>query len=265
MSRNITILFVVIALVLGFLAAVIAKRYIEQATAGGRDAVVQSEAVSVVVAKQDIPMAARLTAGDVRVEAVPRSIVPEGALTDPQAAVGRGAATTIARGEVILEARLTAEGVGGGLPGMIKEGYRAITVKVNEVVGVAGFIVPGTFVDVLTTIRRRGEGDSEPETRMILQNVRVLAAGPYLERDRENKPVTVNAVTLEVTPEAAEMISHAQNEGEIRLALRNRMDQEEVATPGIDTSSLLVGRQPAKSGGRGVEVVLGTQVTQQSF
>ncbi|MDP3937006.1 MAG: Flp pilus assembly protein CpaB [Deltaproteobacteria bacterium] len=264
MSRNITIIFVVIALVLGFLAAVVAKRYIEQATAGGRGALVESDAVSVVVAKQDIPMAASLTAGDVRVEAVPRSIVPEGALTDPQAAVGRGAAAPIARGEVILEGRLTAEGVGGGLPGMITEGFRAITVKVNEVVGVAGFIVPGTFVDVLTTIRRR-EGDAEPETRMILQNIRVLAAGPYLERDRENKPVTVNAVTLEVTPEAAEMISHAQNEGELRLALRNRMDQEEVATPGVDTNFLLVGRQQTKTGGRGVEVVLGTEVTQQSF
>lgn len=265
MSRNITILFVVIALVLGFLAAVVAKRYIEQATAGGRGAVAESDAVSVVVAKQDVPMASSLTAGDVRVEAVPRAIVPEGALTDPKAAVGRGTAAPIARGEIILEGRLTAEGVGGGLPGMIKEGYRAITVKVNEVVGVAGFIVPGTYVDVLTTIRRRGEGDSEPETRMILQAVRVLAAGPYLERDRENKPVTVNAVTLEVTPEQAEMISHAQNEGEIRLALRNRLDQEEIATPGTDTNFLLVGRQTKTIGGRGVEVVLGTEVTQQSF
>lgn len=264
MSRNITILFVVIALVLGFLAAVVAKRYIEQATAGGRGAVAQSDAVSVVVAKQDIPMASTITAGDVRVEAVPRSIVPEGALTDPKAAVGRGTASPVARGEIILEGRLTAVGVGGGLPGMIKEGYRAITVKVNEVVGVAGFIVPGTYVDVLTTIRRR-EGDSEPETRVILQNVRVLAAGPYLERDRDNKPVTVNAVTLEVTPEQAEMISHAQNEGEIRLALRNRLDQEEVATPGTDTNFLLVGRHPQTTSGRGVEVVLGTEVTQQSF
>lgn len=264
MSRNITILFVIVALVLGFLAAVVAKRYIEQATAGGRSAIVEREAVTVVVAKQDIAMASTLTAGDVRVEAVPRSIVPDGALTDPKAVVGRGAAAAIARGEIIREGRLTAVGVGGGLPGLIKEGYRAITVKVNEVVGVAGFIVPGTYVDVLTTIRRKVGDRNEPETRMILQNVRVLAAGPYLQRDREDKPVTVTAVTLELLPDQAEMVSHAQNEGELRLALRNRMDQELVATPGTDTNFLLVGRQ-VSSGGRGVEVVLGTEVTQQSY
>ena len=264
MSRNITILFIVVALVLGFLAALVAKRYIEQATVGGAGAVVQSETVTVVVAKQDIEMASTLTAGDIRMESVPRSIVPKGALTDAKAIVGRGAAARITRGEVILEERLTAVGVGGGLPGMIRDGYRAITVKVNEIVGVAGFIVPGTYVDVLTTIRRRVGENDEPETRIILQNVRVLAAGPYLQRDRENKPVTVNAVTLELLPEHAEMVSHAQNEGELRLALRNRMDQAEVATPGTDTNFLLVGRQ-ISSGGRGVEVVLGTEVTQQSF
>lgn len=263
MSRNITIVFVVIALLLGFLAALVAKRYIEEAASRGRAASGGGGTVQVLVARNDIPVAANVTAADVRMESVPRSVVPRGALTDVKAAEGRGAAASIAQGEILTDGRLTPKGVGGGLQAMVQEGYRAVTVKVNEVVGVAGFIVPGSRVDVLVTIR---QGDSSG-TKIILQNIKVLAAGPYLQKDKEDKPVTVSVVTLEVLPEQAEMISHAQNEGDIRLAMRNQLDQEEVATPGTNSGRLLSGgRGSARpSGSRGIEVVLGTKVTQQTY
>jgi pilus assembly protein CpaB len=118
-------------------------------------------------------------------------------------------------------------------------------------------------VDVLVTIRR---ADSVG-TRIILQNIKVLAAGPYLQKDKEDKPVTVSVVTLELTPDQAEMVAHAQNEGDIRLALRNQLDQEEVATLGTNSTLLLTGGRrgggPADS--HAVEVVLGTKVTRQTF
>ena len=263
MSRNITIVFVIIALLLGFLAALVAKRYIEEAASRGRAAKGGGGMVQVLVARTDIPLAATVSATDVRVESVPRSIVPRGSLTDVKAVEGRGVAASIAQGEIVTEGRLTPRGVGGGLQAMVQEGYRAVTVKVNEVVGVSGFIVPGSHVDVVVTIRS-GEGSG---TKIILQNIKVLAAGPYLQKDKEDKPVTVSVVTLEVAPEQAEMISHAQNEGEIRLALRNQLDQEEVATPGTNSSLLITGGRGAgrPSGSRGIEVVLGTKVTRQTF
>jgi pilus assembly protein CpaB len=263
LSRNITIVFVIIALLLGFLAALVAKRYIDDQTARSRTAGAGG-AVQVLVARNDIPVAAVLTPSDVTRTSVPRSIVPRGALTDPKMIEGRGASTAILQGELVTESRLTPKGVGGGLAAMITEGYRAVTVKVNEVVGVAGFIVPGSRVDVLTTIRPQ---EGAPGTKMILQNVRVLAAGPYLQQDRESKPVTVSAVTLELLPEQAEMVAHAQNEGEIRLALRSSIDTEDVPTPGTNTASLLGSRRrgAAPSSDRGIEVVLGTHVTHQKF
>jgi pilus assembly protein CpaB len=268
LSRNITILFVIIAVCLGFLAAMAANQYIKKRTSEGR--LESAGATQVVVARGDLPVATTLGTEDVRVIRVPASVVPKGAFTDSKAILGRGTATAIDQGEIITESRLTPVGVGGGLPAMIREGYRAITVRVNDVVGVAGFIVPNTHVDVFTTLRPRGgETAGTPGTKLILQNIRVLAAGPYLERDKDNKPVKVTAVTLEVTPEQAEIVSHAQNEGEIRLALRNRLDNGEVSTPGVTTSVLLAGRGgPAKSPSilrEGIEVVLGTKVTHQSF
>ena len=263
MSRNITIVFVVIAVLLGFLAALVAKRYIEEAASRGRASAEGGGMVQVLVARNDIPVAATLTATDVKMESVPRSIIPRGALTELKAVEGRGVAASIAQGEIVTDGRLTPKGVGGGLQAMVQEGYRAVTVKVNEVVGVAGFIVPGSHVDVLVTIRQ----ENAAGTRIILQDIKVLAAGPYLEKDKDNKPITVNAVTLEVKPDQAEMISHAQNEGEIRLAMRNQLDKEEVATPGTNSTLLLTGGRGAArpSGARGMEVVLGTQVTHQTY
>src|SRR5215211_1524128 len=143
------------------------------------------------------------------------------------------------KNEPILPAKLASKEAGAGLPPVIPEGMRAVSVRVNEVIGVAGYVLPGTRVDVVATASP-SESHSDTTSRVILSNVQVLTAGTRMEQDQDKgKPVQVTVVTLLVNPEQSERLALASTEGKIQLALRNPMDQGAPATPGIKTAALV--------------------------
>jgi pilus assembly protein CpaB len=195
----------------------------------------------VVVARKSLPMGTRLSAEDLNVIAWPSKNPMAEAFSDPAKVVNRGLLDSVAENEPITEMKLAPLEAGAGLSPSIPTGMRAMSVKVNEVVGVAGFVVPGTKVDVLVTLRR-GE---ESMTRTVVSNVQVLTAGTRYDQDRlkDGEPIPSTVVTLMVTPDDGEKITLAQNEGKIMLALRNPLDTQQTETQGIRSANLL--GQPA--------------------
>ena len=201
---------------------------------------------AVVVAAADLSLGAELKNEDLQVLSFPAGQAPEGAFAKPQDILGRGLIVPIVKNEPILEAKLAPKEAGFGLPPVIPEGMRAVSVRVNEVVGVAGYVLPGTRVDVVATASP-GNQPGDVTSKVVLANVQVLTAGTRLEQDqKDGKPVQVNVVTLLVTPEQAERLALASNEGKIQLALRNPLDQGAPATPGIRPAVLMgTARPPA--------------------
>lgn len=194
----------------------------------------------VVVAARDLPMGAVLRLDDLRLISWPADALPSGYASSPGEVVGRGLISAVRENEPLLTGKLADKEAGGGLPILIPEGFRAVSVKVDEVIGVAGFVLPSTRVDVLVTLGGRS-GQGRSTTRVILQNIRTLAAGQSVQRDFEGKPQTVTVITLLVTPHQAEILTLAATEGRIQLALRNTLDTNEVETSGAGVSALLGG------------------------
>jgi pilus assembly protein CpaB len=153
------------------------------------------------------------------------------------------AVTNIAAREPITEARLAPEGSSAGLSAVIPEGYRAMTVKVDDAAGISGFIMPGTLVDVVVTIDpREGGGRQDPVSKIVLQNIKVLASGQNIDKpENEREANSVKAVTLQVTPEQAEKLALASSEGKLQLVMRNQIDQGDEQTPGVNKRNLLSG------------------------
>jgi pilus assembly protein CpaB len=165
--------------------------------------------------------------------------LPKAALIKKEAAIGRGVVSQLYEGEPIIETRLAAAGAGGGMAATIPPGMRACAVRVNDIVGVAGFVVPGMRVDVIISgIEPGGAAAQGPKVKTILQNIQVLSAGTNIQKDNEGKPVQVPVVNLLVTPEQAEVLSLASNETRIQLVLRNPLDNETAKTPGAGMTSL---------------------------
>ena len=197
------------------------------------------QTVGIVVAVVDIPLGATINANQVAVSAWPKDNYPKDALADPKIAVGRTALRDFVRGEPVVEGKLVPVNKPAGLLSLrVPQGMRAFSVKVNEVVGVGGFIVPDTRVDVVVTTPISSRSQDQI-SKIVLENVRVLAAGQVVEQQKDNKPVTVNTVTLAVTPEDAEKLALASNDGKIQLVLRNYADSDNVVTGGIDKGRLL--------------------------
>jgi pilus assembly protein CpaB len=172
--------------------------------------------------------------------------IPKGASTKVQDLLGRGVTTTIYAKEPVIDSRLAPKGAGGGLAAMIPPGMRAVAVRVNEVVGVAGFVVPGMRVDVLISGSAPGGGGGQGTlTRTLLQNVEVLSAGQDFKKDAEGKPVVVQVVNLLVNPAHAEQLSLAANQTTIQLVLRNPLDRDTTATPGTALGLLFGGSRVA--------------------
>jgi len=193
----------------------------------------------VVVAANDLDVGAEITREDIRVIDWPQASMPAQAISDPKDVVGRGLVLPVIQNEPILTMKLADKNAGGGLPPAIPPGLRALSVRVNEVIGVAGYVLPGTRVDVLATVNP-GNSQAEITSKVILTNVQVLAAGTKIERDvHDNKAIPVSVVTLLVAPEEAERLTLASGEGKIQLALRNPLDKETPATPGIRPAMLL--------------------------
>jgi pilus assembly protein CpaB len=192
----------------------------------------------VLVAARDLQVGTMLREEDVSFERWAGKPVP-GMLQDKKAALGRGVVSGMYKGEPILEKRLAQPGAGAGLAAIIPAGMRACAVKVNEVVGVAGFVLPGMRVDVLVSGTPPGaRPEMGPKVRTLLQNIEVLSAGANLQKDGEGKPVQVQVVNLLVTPEQAESLSLASNETRIQLVLRNPLDTRTEQVSGTAMANL---------------------------
>jgi pilus assembly protein CpaB len=193
----------------------------------------------VVVAATDLELGAQVRPDDLRVIDWPANSVPEGAFSSPDEIVGRGLVMPVIQNEPILPMKLAGKDAGAGLPVVIPEGMRALSVRVNDVIGVAGYVLPGTRVDVLATASPT-TSQADTTTKLVLSNVQVLASGTKMEQDTEQgKPMAVNVVTLLVDPEQAERLTLGATEGKIQLALRNPLDKSEPETPGVRPAVLL--------------------------
>jgi pilus assembly protein CpaB len=178
-----------------------------------------------------------VTEKDVKLVGWPGDALPSGYIRSVADAVGRGVITPVAENEPLLEAKVSTKDAGGGLPIIIRDGMRAVSVRVDEVIGVAGFVLPGTRVDVLLTLDKNA---NRPQaiTKTLLQNVHTLAAGQSVTRDKEGKPQTVTVITVLVSPDDAELLALAAKEGRLQLALRNTLDTLAVTTSGARADKL---------------------------
>ncbi|MCC7175584.1 MAG: Flp pilus assembly protein CpaB [Bryobacterales bacterium] len=197
--------------------------------------------IPVVVAARNLPVGTMIAEGDLRV-AEWSGAVPAAAVKKKEDVLGRGVVASIYEGEPLLESRLAAKGAGAGLSATIPPGMRAVAIRVNEVVGLAGFVVPGQRVDILVLGMPPGGSDTVGTiTKTILQNIEVLSAGQNIQKDAEGKPVTVQVVNVLVTPEQAEVLSLISNDMRIQLILRNPLDTQETKTPGMSAGSVFSG------------------------
>lgn len=235
MNRGVrTAVVLVIALVMATLASY--ALYLAVQSMPVREVEVNS--VPVVVATQDLPVGTMLTADHVKLTQWPASSPVSGGFAEVTDVSDRGLIAPVVMNEPITEVKLAPREAGGGLPPSIPLGMRAISIKVNEVVGVAGFVVPGTRVDVLATV---GRLDGGTMSKVVVSNVQVLTAGTRydLETSRSGEPLPSTVVTLMVTPEEAERIALASNEGALVLTLRNPLDTKPTETEGIRTAALM--------------------------
>jgi pilus assembly protein CpaB len=225
----------VLALTSGAVAALLALRYLRERTTPLMAA--EPKRANIVVSARSLPVGAVVSERDVKVVSWPGDAVPSGYIRSVKDAVGRGIITPIAENEPLLTAKTSTKDAGGGLPIIIRDGMRAVSVKVDEVIGVAGFVLPGTRVDVLLTLDKNA---TRPQaiTKTLLQNVQTLAAGQSVTRDKEGKPQTVTVITLLVSPDDAELLALASKEGRLQLALRNTLDTLAVATSGARADRL---------------------------
>ena len=201
--------------------------------------VMQTATQPVVVAAADLQLGAELKKEDLTTINFPVGQAPDGSFPKVSDVVGRGLIVPMVKNEPVLSAKLASKEAGAGLPPVIPEGMRAVSVRVNEVIGVAGYVLPGTRVDVVATASPN-ESRADTTSKLILSNVQVLTAGTRMEQDQEKgKPMQVTVVTLLVNPEQSERLALASTEGKIQLALRNPMDQTSPETPGVKTAALV--------------------------
>jgi pilus assembly protein CpaB len=237
MKNTRALLMLVVAVMAGLAAVVMASRWLMQQS---------GEVNKIAVATTDVNLGQRLTPELIKLTDWPATSMPQGAFTDLQKLDGRVLKTSILRGEPLMEAKLAPVGTKGGLSAVIEDGKRAITVRVNDVIGVAGFALPGNYVDIIVnTQQEHGKNDKDQNiSKIVLERILVLAVAQEVGRD-DTKPRVVNAVTLEVTPEQAENIDLARSVGTLSLVLRNQVDPKPGVTDGATKNSLLNFKEPA--------------------
>ena len=236
MNRTRIVIVVLTATFLALLASIGTYRFLSERGRMAEEARLQT--VGVVVAAEDIPFGSTIRPDQVSLSAWPKDRYPKDVLTDVKAASGRIARREFVRGEPIVESKLlTNTGNVGMLSLKIPQGMRAFTVRVNEVVGVGGFIIPDSRVDVVLTTESP-DRQTGRISKIILEDIRILAAGQMIDQ-KSGDPVKVNTVTLAVTPEDAEKLALASADGDIHLVLRNFADSDKVKTVGISMDRLL--------------------------
>jgi pilus assembly protein CpaB len=233
MNRTRLLMIGVLALALGLVASMYVYRTLQARTGSGSD-----NGVDVIVAADDLQVGARVEERDIKIIKIPPADLPPGSPRKRSEVLGHGVIVPISKGEFILPNRLAGENAGSGLPSLIPPGMRAVSVRVNEVVSVAGFVTPGTRVDVLLT---GTPGGGEQETTTVLQNVAVLASGHTLERTATGEAQTTAVITLLVSPDDAQRLTLASSEGHIQLALRNPLDTKQDEVPSSNSRGLYRG------------------------
>jgi pilus assembly protein CpaB len=252
---------------------------------GNRLGASNNASTRVVAAAADIKIGTILTAANLTTMDI-AGTAPKGAILDPKNAIGRGVVADIYQGEPILDSRLAAVGSGGGLAATIPEGMRAIAVKVDDIVGVAGFATPGMHVDVLASGTPPGNNQANSHaaelgtlTKTILQNIEVLSAGVNIQKDAEGKPQSVQVVNLLVTPEQAETLSLVSSGVKIQLVLRNPLDTKTDPVPGTAMGNIFadqniappvhvgkaVRKTPTSAPPLSVEIINGSKRSEQKF
>lgn len=240
MKNKRTMLELGIAILSGLVAVLLASRWLTQQSSNGVE--------QIVVASADINLGQRLTPELFKLVDWPANSTPSGAFNEIGKLEGRVVKTSLMRGEPVLEGKLAPVGTKGGLSAVIGEGRRAITVRVNDVIGVAGFALPGNFVDIIVNTQKAGEQSGSTDqniSKIVLERILVLAVAQEVGRD-ETKPRVVNAVTLEVTPEQAEKLDLARSVGTLSLALRNQVDPQPGTTLGATKASLFEAHSATK-------------------
>jgi pilus assembly protein CpaB len=270
-------LFIVMALALlsGLAAAWLALNYLRQPESPIRTA--DPVATEVVVAARDLSLGTVLTAEDVKLADWPGALLPEGYSASVEEVLGRGVITNVVLNEPLISRKMAVKEAGGGLPIVIPEGMRGVSVRVDDVISIAGFVVPGTRVDVMVTLDQ-GSQSGDPVTKLILQMIPVLTSGQVVEQDINGEPIQVTVITLLVTPEQAEELVLAATRGRIQLALRNTLDVDSVDTQGARLNSLVPAQRvvrrssaprratpPAAAPTRQIEVWRGNQVETETL
>jgi pilus assembly protein CpaB len=227
MRNKSALIMIAVSVVMGLAAVVVAAQWLgQQGSLATR---------KVVVAAREIQLGSPLTSDMLRIVEWPRSSLPDGVIQNEKDLDGRVVKTSLQRNELVLENKLAPLGTKGGLSSVISEGKRAITVKVNEVIGVAGFALPGNLVDVMVSTK---DDADKPVSKIVLEQILVLAVAQEANRD-ETKPKVVSAVTLEVTPGQAEKLDLARSVGSLSLVLRNQLDKNGSMTSGARKNDLL--------------------------
>jgi pilus assembly protein CpaB len=276
MNQNRMIVGLAIALVVAFVLSTVVYKQFQKASA-----VKPVDTEHVVVAASAMPLGTRVDASNLKLISWPAGQSVAGMFNSIDQAANRALITPVAANEMILDGKLAPKEAGAGLPAVIPQGMRAMSVAVNDVIGVAGFVTPGTKVDVLVTGKLVGPNHTEEDTitRTILENVGVLAAGQKIEQDREGKPQTVPVITLLVSPEDAARLAMASTQGKIQLALRNTVDTKRVDPPSVLEANLFSGasaqaapapkhvavKAPAAPAPYTIEVITGSKRENKSF
>jgi pilus assembly protein CpaB len=251
MKNKRALIVMAIAILFGLTAVALASRWLLMQPSGS--------AGRIVVAAADINLGQRLSPEVLKLVEWPAESVPKGAFTDPQKLSGRVLRSAVLLGEPVSESKLAPTGTMGGLSAVITEGKRAITVRVNDVVGVAGFALPGNYVDIIVSMQKdppAGQTVAREQSisKIVLERILVLAVAQEVNRD-ETKPKVVNAVTLEVSPEQAEKLDLARSVGTLSLVLRNQVDPESAKTEGATKLTLLPEAAPPKPAPKPAPVV----------
>jgi len=246
MRRKRTVIALVLAIVCGGMAGFAALQLM-RVSPQQLQAEPRASTRTVVVASRPIALGSIIGEEDIKLVQWPGEAIPAGFAASAADVVGRGTITPLQVNEPLLTSKLADRSAGGGLPIVIPEGMRAVSVRVDDVISVAGFVGPQTRVDVLLTMQASGSG--EPISRIVLQNVQAIAANQQIDRSPNGEARTISVLTVLVSPEDAERLTIASTQGKIQLALRNTLDMKESNTAGARVRELLAGGTPARTAG----------------
>lgn len=249
MRRQRTLLVLLLAIASGGLAGYSALKLLSERAQPLAAVEAPRTSTQVVVAARDLSVGTLIGEEDVKLVEWPSSTVPDGYARSIPEVVGRGLIAQTRLNEPLLNSKMADRSGQGGLQIVIPEGMRAVAVRVDELIAVAGFVIPGARVDLYLTTTPPGGGDQV--TKIVMQNVTVLTAGQQIQSDPEGRPITVGLLTVVVTPEDGEKLIHASKQGTIQLGLRNMLDIKETRTPGARLSTLFAGAgsPPRTAGG----------------